>query len=289
MITTNETGPHKGRYLLRCSKRALRRAAPRPRNRRRPTRSGRAPTRASHVAFDACYWTPWGTLITAEESLGDRSPPARPVAVRTAVRAQEPDSTRAGHLPPSPPTATTAPISSIRTSIPRVSHEGIQFDKAGNMYFIDELNGGTSTSSRRRRKLGRRDVGQGATTSMPDRRSCCASATATRRTPPAATPGCRSPMRTAQALPGAITITDVSGVTSVDARNTTDLPAFKGTDYQRPEDMQIQTIDGQRYLYVDDDEHPRGLSRSICAAARSASSPTATRSTLPPARPSAAR
>ena len=26
--------------------------------------------------------------------------------------------------------------------IPRTSHEGIQFDKAGNMYFIDELNGG---------------------------------------------------------------------------------------------------------------------------------------------------
>ena len=27
--------------------------------------------------------------------------------------------------------------------IPRTSHEGIQFDKAGNMYFIDELNGGS--------------------------------------------------------------------------------------------------------------------------------------------------
>ena len=41
-------------------------------------------------------------------------------------------------------------------------------------------------------------------------------------------------------LPGALTITDVRGVTSVDARNTTNLPAFKGTDYQRPEDMQIR-------------------------------------------------
>jgi hypothetical protein len=40
-------------------------------------------------------------------------------------------------------------------------------------------------------------------------------------------------------LPGTITITDTRGVTSVDARNTTELPAFKGTDYQRPEDMQI--------------------------------------------------
>jgi uncharacterized protein len=52
------------------------------------------------------------------------------------------------------------------------------------------------------------------------------------------------------ALPGAITITDVLGVTSVDARNTTNLPAFKGTDYQRPEDMQIQKVRGKEYLYV---------------------------------------
>ena len=37
---------------------------------------------------------------------------------------------------------------------------------------------------------------------------------------------------------------------SVDARNTTNLPAFKGTDYQRPEDMQIQTVRGVEYLYV---------------------------------------
>ena len=28
----------------------------------------------------------------------------------------------------------------------------------------------------------------------------------------------------------------------MDARNTTDLPAFKGTDYQRPEDMQIASV-----------------------------------------------
>ena len=39
-------------------------------------------------------------------------------------------------------------------------------------------------------------------------------------------------------------------MTSVDARNTTDLAAFKGTDYQRPEDMQLQTVNGREYLYV---------------------------------------
>jgi secreted PhoX family phosphatase len=52
------------------------------------------------------------------------------------------------------------------------------------------------------------------------------------------------------ALPGAITITDAIGVTSVDARNTTNLAEFKGTGYQRPEDMQIQTVKNVDYLYV---------------------------------------
>ena len=51
-------------------------------------------------------------------------------------------------------------------------------------------------------------------------------------------------------LPGALIITDTDGATSVDARNT-NLPAFKGTDYQRPEDLVIQTLKGRRqYLEV---------------------------------------
>jgi secreted PhoX family phosphatase len=52
------------------------------------------------------------------------------------------------------------------------------------------------------------------------------------------------------ALPGALTITDTNGVQSVDGRNTTDLAAFKGTDYQRPEDLQIQRIGNREFLYV---------------------------------------
>jgi hypothetical protein len=42
----------------------------------------------------------------------------------------------------------------------------------------------------------------------------------------------------------------VRGVTSVDARNTTNLTPFKGTDYQRPEDLQVQTVRGVEYLYM---------------------------------------
>ena len=53
-----------------------------------------------------------------------------------------------------------------------------------------------------------------------------------------------------QGLPGTLVITDVNGVVSVDGRNTTDLPAFKGTDYQRPEDLQVQRVRGREFLYV---------------------------------------
>jgi secreted PhoX family phosphatase len=51
-------------------------------------------------------------------------------------------------------------------------------------------------------------------------------------------------------VPGAITITDVNGVVSVDGRNTVNLADFKGTDYQRPEDLQLQVREGRELLYM---------------------------------------
>jgi secreted PhoX family phosphatase len=133
--------------------------------------------------------------------------------------------------------------------VPRTSHEGIQFDKAGNMYFIDELNGGALYKYVSAAKLSKVKNGQAD--------YFAAGQTFVLRVGDGNTPNATGayswvPFTNASgaALPGAITITDVRGVTSVDARNTTDLPAFKGTDYQRPEDMQIQTLNGREYLYV---------------------------------------
>jgi len=133
--------------------------------------------------------------------------------------------------------------------IPRTSHEGIQFDKDGNMYFIDELNGGniykyTSAADFGKVLGGVADyfaAGQIFVLRVGDG-----------LTPNATGPFTWVPFTTTTgaALPGALTITDVRGVTSVDARNTTNLAPFKGTDYQRPEDMQIQKLNGTEYLYV---------------------------------------
>jgi secreted PhoX family phosphatase len=136
-----------------------------------------------------------------------------------------------------------------QNAIPRTAHEGIQFDKAGNMYFIDELNGGnlykyTSAAKMSKVKSGKADyfaAGQTFVLRVGDG-----------NTPNATGPYVWVPFTdaTGAALPGAITITDPRGVTSVDATNSTDVPAYKGTDYQRPEDLQIQTVHGREYLYV---------------------------------------
>ena len=59
-----------------------------------------------------------------------------------AVRTEESDRC-AAHLQPADARRAICNADFVHQNvIPRTSHEGIQFDKAGNMYFIDELNGG---------------------------------------------------------------------------------------------------------------------------------------------------
>ncbi|HEX5997765.1 MAG TPA: alkaline phosphatase PhoX [Jiangellales bacterium] len=248
MITVNETGPHKGRFLFTVFETGQSGVQ------RHEVATGRtetiwfSPELGGHVAFDASYWTPWGTYITAEESwcsdpagctdspygrLFELKNPTTAPAITEPLTATSNDGAEFVH----------------QNVIPRTSHEGIQFDKAGNMYFIDELNGGslykyTPAASWGEIMSGRSDyfaAGQTFVLRVGDG-----------NTPNATGSYTWVPFTdaTGAAVPGAITITDPNGVTSVDARNTTDLPAFKGTDYQRPEDMQLQTVHGAEYLYV---------------------------------------
>lgn len=68
MNTVNETGPHKGRYLFTVFESGQSGVQ------RHDLLTGRTDTiwhsaaPGAHVAFDPSFWTPWGTLITAEES-----------------------------------------------------------------------------------------------------------------------------------------------------------------------------------------------------------------------------
>jgi sugar lactone lactonase YvrE len=200
-----------------------------------------------HVAFDASYWTPWGTLITAEESwetnpTGGTSPYGRVFELRNPLTAPP-------VVDPLEPESNSGADLVHQNVIPRTSHEGIQFDRAGNMYFVDELNGGslyryTPAAPMWKVRSGRADYFAAGQTSVL-------------RVGDGTTPNATGAFvwvpftdGTGAALPGALTITDVRGVTSVDARNTTNLAPFKGTDYQRPEDLQIKRRGHREYLFV---------------------------------------
>jgi len=248
MNTVNETGRRQGRYLFTVFETGQSGVQRHDRWHDLTETIWQSPVPGGHVAFDACYWTPWGTLITAEESwetaeFGATSPYGRLFELKNPLDAP----------------GLTEPITSVsnddavfvhRNAVPRTSHEGIQFDAAGNMYFIDELNGGNVYQFRSAAQRGK-GKGKGKAEYFD------AGQTFVLRVGDGNTPNATGAYRwvpftdeEGAALPGALTITDVRGVTSVDARNTTNKPQFKGTDYQRPEDMQIQAVKGGEFLYM---------------------------------------
>lgn len=247
MNTVNETGAKPGRYLFTVYETGEAGVQ------RHDMRSGLtetvwyAPYTLSHVAFDACYWTPWGTLITAEESWttaagGSTSPYGRLFELGNPIAAP-------GITLPLSQGSNDGAQFQHRNVVPRTSHEGIQFDRRGNMYFIDELNGGNVYRYVPAAKLGHVKAGKAD--------YFAAGQTFVLRVGDGSVPNATGayswiPVTDANGagLPGALVITDVNGVTSVDARNTTDLPAFRGTDYQRPEDLQIQVVGSREYLYM---------------------------------------
>ncbi|MFN0028332.1 MAG: alkaline phosphatase PhoX [Acidimicrobiales bacterium] len=252
MNTVNETGRQDGRFLftvfetgqsgiqrhdLKTGKTETIWQSPQP-----------APSLASHVAFDASYWTPWGTYITAEEAWCTTGDPGCPLPYGRLFELRNP-TTAPGVNTPLTATSNDGADFAHANVIPRVSHEGIQFDKNHNMYFIDELNGGsvyryTPAASWGQIKSGAKgyfDAGQTFVLRVGDG-----------NTPNAVGAYQWVPITdaTGAPLPGAIQITDPNGVKSVDGRNTTNLATFKGTDYQRPEDLQVKTVKGKEYLFM---------------------------------------
>ena len=250
MNTVNETGRDRGRYLFtvfETGSAGVQRIDRWTGRTETIWQSLSATFPTNQVAFDAAYWTPWGTLITAEEAWGTAAggsnlPYGRLYELKNPTIAP-------GIVGPLTASSNAGAEMVHQNVIPRTSHEGIQFDRAGNMYFIDELNGGCIYKYTSAARL--KDVRRGGVDYF------AAGQTFVLRVGDGNTPNATGAYTwvpitdtTGSGLPGALTITDVNGVRSVDARNTTDLPAFKGTDYQRPEDLQIQVVKGREYLYV---------------------------------------
>jgi len=244
MNTVNETGPHKGRYLFNVFEAGTSGVQ------RRDLMTGQTDT-IWHVLpgdtasrFDPTTWTPWGTVITGEENWGCSGPayecgrlfelsnPITAPAIYNPLGPHSNDGTEFAHV----------------NIIPRVSHEGLQFDRDNNLYYVDELNGGcvykyTTSANWGAIQSGRASyfdagtvyalrVGTGFTPNATGAFTWVA------LTDPTGTP-----------LPGTVTVTDSHGVTSLDGRATGDVAAFKCTDYQRPEDAQIQPKQSGDILY----------------------------------------
>jgi hypothetical protein len=68
MITLNETGPDKGRYLFTVFESDQSGVQRHDLLTRETDTIWQSPTFEGHINFDPAFWTPWGTLITAEES-----------------------------------------------------------------------------------------------------------------------------------------------------------------------------------------------------------------------------
>ena len=236
MIDTNRTGPDAGRYLFtvfETSQAGVQRT---------DLRTGEtitqwispatAPAKNGHVAFDASRWTPFGTYLTAEERWGDD--PQKPQPYGRLFELQNP---------------LTAPASGTafvhQNVLPRVSHEGLAFDKNNNLYFIDELNGGSIY------KYTSATPTNGATYFSAGTSSVLRVGTGFTANATGASTWVNFTNAAGAGLAGAITITDPNGITSVDGRATANVAAFKGTDYQRPEDLEVQTLaNGDQILYV---------------------------------------
>lgn len=233
MIDTNRTGPNVGRYLFTVFETGQAGVQRTDRVTGNTVTLWNAPVAApaagSAVAFDASRWTPFGTYLTAEESWGAQPQPYGRLFELT-----------------NPVTATAGTGNLVhQNAIARVSHEGLAFDKNNNLYYIDEQNGGSIyryTSA---------TPGNGATFFNGGVNSVLRVGDGLTPNATGAASWVAFTDATGTGLAGAVTIVDPNGVTSVDGRATTDVATFKGTDYQRPEDLEIQTLaNGDQVLYV---------------------------------------
>lgn len=239
MIDTNRTGPDAGRYLFmpfETSTGGVQRVDLWDVNYNTRTTTIVAPGTLGFVAGDASRWTPWGTYLTAEESWSD---PASPTSSKGRLF-ELTNPTTAGlnggafvHRP-------------ITVSDVRVSHEGLVFDKANNFYFIDERNGShvfRFTSANPNATNGNDFFSQGVVSVLRVGDGTVKEQTGT-------VSWVALTDNTGAALPGTVVKTDPNGFTILDGRATPNVAAFLGTDFDRPEDMEIQNlVNGDQIIY----------------------------------------
>ena len=124
MLTLNETGPQAGRYLYRTHE--VRPWAGLSRVDLRTGANEMLVEREDWESFDGLVWTPWQTILMAEERIVATTPdPEYPAIERGLVYEYDPAT---GSVEPRP-------------ALGARSHEGLRFDAQGNLYGISESRG----------------------------------------------------------------------------------------------------------------------------------------------------
>lgn len=125
MNTLNETGPQAGRYLYRPHEVSSNGAVTVTDLKTGETRL--LAQRADWERLDGIVWTPWGTILTAEETNAAKLPDPQVPQAKAGL---------AYEIDPKTGAATVRPAIGAR------AHEGLRFDSRGNLYGISESNPG---------------------------------------------------------------------------------------------------------------------------------------------------
>ncbi|NBQ69069.1 MAG: DUF839 domain-containing protein [Nitrosomonadaceae bacterium] len=229
MITANESGADAGRYLFmpfETGSAGVQRIDLWNADYNTRAVTLVAPGTQGFVSGDASRWTPWGSYLTAEESWGAGSSKGRLFELTNPVTA----------------TGTGDSHFVQRSVIPHVAHEGLAFDKNNNFYFIDEQNGGgiyKFVSVNPNATNGDDYFAAGQTFVMQVNGGGNADATGAITWAPITDAN-------GSALAG-VSVLNSDG--SIDGRLSANNAL--GTDYKRPEDMEIKTLDnGDQILFV---------------------------------------
>jgi len=153
MSTQNEFGKDAGRYVYRTHENRRGQASQVSLTDLTNGQSEILAERLDWEAFDGIVWTPWGTILAAEEVItASARDPQAPQAVAGLVYEFFIDRDDPSQLDPSreritPGDGTTDTVQDgirVRPALGAKSHEGLRFDRRGNLYGIAESRGRTT-------------------------------------------------------------------------------------------------------------------------------------------------
>ena len=247
MIDTNRTGPDAGRYIFMPYETGLagvQRVDLWDNNVNTRTVTIMESGAGGFVVGDASRWTPWGTYLTAEESWSDPAQEASEYGRLFEIT--------------NPTTAGTNGAVFVHRKIGpadmRVSHEGLAFDKDKNFYFIDERdNSGIFkfTSKNPDATNGADFFAAGQTSVLRVGNGFNDTYTNVNEEVTGAYSWVALTNATGTPMSNAIVKTDPNGLSILDGRATPNVLGLHGTNFDRPEDLEIETLaNGDQILYV---------------------------------------